>query len=115
MRVAALEKNLMEAIPPRNLDFSVGDTLTVKIRVREGEKDRFQNFEGVVIAIRRHQHYRGSFTVRNMKHRTERVFPNFSPMIEDIKVTRKGDVRRAKLYYLRNLRGKAARIREKVD
>ena len=94
--------------------FSPGDTVKVHQRVIEGNKQRIQVFEGVVIA-RRGSRSNASFTVRKVSYGigVERVFPLHSPNIEKIEVTREGKVRRAKLYYLRNRRGKAARIKEK--
>jgi large subunit ribosomal protein L19 len=95
-------------------DFAPGDTLRVSVRVREGDKERLQAFEGVCIA-RKGGGISETFTVRKVSSGVgvERVFPLHSPSIESIKVTRRGHVRRAKLYYLRALRGKAARIRER--
>lgn len=95
--------------------FGPGDTVTVHIKVQEGERERLQAFEGVVIA-RRNRGFNSSFTVRKVSYGegVERVFPLYSPSIARIEVKRKGDVRRAKLYYLRDLAGKAARIREKL-
>lgn len=96
-------------------DFRPGDTVTVHIRVQEGERERLQAFEGLVIA-RRNRGFNSSFSVRKVSYGegVERVFPLYSPSIAKIDVKRKGDVRRSKLYYLRDLAGKAARIREKV-
>ncbi len=96
-------------------DFSAGDTVTVNMWVREGERQRLQAFEGVVIA-RRNRGVNSAFTVRKVSHGTgvERVFQTYSPLIESIKIKRRGKVRRAKLFYLRNLEGKAARIKEKL-
>ena len=96
-------------------EFGPGDTLVVQVRVKEGERERLQSFEGVVIA-RKNRGLNSSFTVRKISHGegVERVFQTYSPMIGDIKVKRRGDVRRAKLYYLRGRTGKAARIREKI-
>ncbi|MEE4297317.1 MAG: 50S ribosomal protein L19 [Wenzhouxiangella sp.] len=96
-------------------DFSPGDTVVVNIWVREGERQRLQAFEGVVIA-RRNRGLNSAFTVRKISHGTgvERVFQTYSPLIESITVKRRGRVRRAKLFYLRNLEGKAARIKEKL-
>jgi large subunit ribosomal protein L19 len=96
-------------------DFSPGDTVAVHIKVQEGERERLQVFEGMVIA-RRNRGYNSSFTVRKNSYGegVERVFPLYSPTIGKIEVKRRGDVRRAKLYFLRELEGKAARIREKV-
>lgn len=95
-------------------EFRPGDTLKVSVKIKEGEKERVQAFEGVCLA-RRNRGLGSSFTVRKIASGVgvERVFPLFSPKIS-IEVVRKGDVRRAKLYYLRNLRGKAARISERV-
>jgi large subunit ribosomal protein L19 len=97
-------------IPP----FRAGDTLRVNVRVREGDKERLQAFEGVCIA-RRGSGVSQTFTVRKISSGVgvERIFPVHSPMIGDITVVRRGRVRRAKLYYLRNLTGKATRIKEK--
>ncbi len=96
-------------------EFGPGDTVVVQVRVREGERERLQAFEGVVIA-RRNRGFNSSFTVRKISHGegVERVFQTFSPLIHDISVKRRGAVRRAKLYYMRELRGKAARIKEKI-
>ena len=95
--------------------FAPGDTVRVQVRVKEGERERLQSFEGVVIA-RKNRGLNSSFTVRKISYGegVERVFQTHSPMIAGIEVRRRGDVRRAKLYYLRGLTGKAARIREKV-
>lgn len=95
-------------------DFSPGDTVRVFVRIREGDKERLQAFEGVVIA-RKHSGLRETFTVRKVSFGigVERIFPLHSPVIERIEVVRRGRVRRAKLYYLRNLRGKKARVRER--
>jgi large subunit ribosomal protein L19 len=94
--------------------FRPGDTLRVSVRIREGEKERLQAFEGVCIG-RKHGGISETFTVRKVSGGVgvERIFPLHSPIIESIKVVRQGSVRRAKLYYLRNLRGKAARIKER--
>jgi len=94
--------------------FSPGDSVRVHVKVKEGEKERIQVFAGVVIA-RRGGGSRETFTVRKISGGVgvERVFPLHSPMIERVEVDRRGDVRRAKLYYLRELKGKAARIEEK--
>jgi large subunit ribosomal protein L19 len=96
-------------------DFDPGDTVVVQIKVKEGERERLQAFEGVVIA-KRNRGLNSAFTVRKMSHGegVERVFQTYSPTVAEIQVKRKGDVRRAKLYYLRGLTGKAARIKEKV-
>ena len=96
-------------------DFSAGDTLTVQVRITEGSRTRLQAFEGVCIA-RSGAGLNESFTVRKISYGegVERVFPVFSPLVEEIIVKRKGRVRRAKLYYLRELRGKSARIAERT-
>ncbi|MEX2582999.1 MAG: 50S ribosomal protein L19 [Gemmatimonadota bacterium] len=95
-------------------DFRAGDTLRVNVRVREGDKERIQAFEGVCIA-KKHGGVNETFTVRKISSGigVERIFPLHSPMVASIDVVRRGRVRRAKLYYLRNLRGKAARIKER--
>jgi large subunit ribosomal protein L19 len=94
--------------------FRVGDSVKVHVKVREGEKDRIQVFQGIVIA-RKGGGTGSTFTVRKISDGVgvERVFPLFSPVIGKIEVVRHGKVRRAKLYYLRNLRGKAARVEER--
>ncbi|WP_342147687.1 50S ribosomal protein L19 [Rickettsiella endosymbiont of Aleochara curtula] len=96
-------------------DFRAGDTVAVKIKVKEGTRERLQSFEGVVIA-RRNRGFNSAFTVRKISHGegVERVFPLYSPLTASIEIKRRGDVRKAKLYHLRNLRGKAARIKEKL-
>ena len=96
-------------------EFAPGDTIVVSVKVKEGNRERLQAFEGVVIAIR-NRGLNSAFTVRKMSHGTgvERVFQTYSPLIDSVKVKRRGDVRRAKLYYLRGREGKAARIREKL-
>ena len=95
-------------------DFAPGDTVKVQVKVVEGEKERIQAFEGVVIR-KRGEGARASFTVRRISYGVgvERTFPLHSPMIERVQVVRRGDVRRSKLYYLRALSGKAARLKEK--
>lgn len=104
------QKEWMKDVPP----FRAGDTLRVAVRVREGDKERLQAFEGVCIA-RRGSGISETFTVRKISNGVgvERIFPVHSPMIANITVVRRGRVRRAKLYYLRHLTGKATRIREK--
>jgi large subunit ribosomal protein L19 len=96
-------------------DFSPGDTVVVQVKVIEGDRERMQAYEGIVIA-KRNRGFNSSFTVRKMSHGegVERVFQTYSPSISEIVVKRRGNVRRAKLYYLRDLSGKAARIEEKV-
>ncbi len=95
--------------------FAPGDTVVVSVVVKEGNRERQQAFEGVVIA-KRNRGLNSAFTVRKISHGegVERVFQTYSPMIADINVKRRGDVRRSKLYYLRGLTGKAARIKEKL-
>ena len=97
-------------------DFAPGDTVIVNVKVVEGERSRVQAYEGVCIA-RAGSGINQSFTVRKISYGegVERVFPLYSPMVDSIKVVRRGKVRRAKLYYLRGLRGKKARITEKQD
>ncbi|MBI1275483.1 50S ribosomal protein L19 [bacterium] len=97
-------------------DFAPGDTLKVNVRIIEGNNERVQAFEGLCIA-RHNDGINSSFTVRKISHGegVERVFPLYSPRLESIELVRRGEVRRAKLYYLRDRRGKSARIREKLD
>ena len=96
-------------------EFAPGDTINVHVRVIEGDKERIQQYQGVVIS-RRGSGASRTFVVRKISNGVgvERIFPDFSPKIAKIEVVRRGQVRRAKLYYLRNLRGKAARIKEKA-
>jgi len=96
-------------------EFSPGDTIVVSVKVKEGNRERLQAFEGVCIAIR-NRGLNSAFTVRKISHGTgvERVFQTHSPMIDSIKVKRRGDVRRAKLYFLRDREGRSARIKEKL-
>jgi len=96
-------------------DFGPGDTVRVQVRVKEGTRERLQAFEGVVIA-KRNRGLNSAFTVRKLSYGegAERVFQTHSPLIAGIEVKRRGDVRRAKLYYLRGRTGKAARIKEKI-
>ncbi len=105
------EEQMTRKIP----NFAPGDTVVVQVRVKEGERERLQAFEGVVIA-RKNRGLNSAFTVRKISHGegVERVFQTYSQGIADIEVKRRGDVRRAKLYYLRGRTGKAARIREKI-
>lgn len=95
--------------------FGPGDTVVVQVKVKEGNRERLQAFEGVVIA-KRNRGLNSAFTVRKMSHGegVERVFQTYSPAIDSIQVKRRGDVRRAKLYYLRERSGKSARIKEKL-
>ncbi|WP_421717548.1 50S ribosomal protein L19 [Algiphilus sp.] len=95
--------------------FRAGDTVEVKVKVKEGDRERLQAFEGVVIA-KRNRGLHSAFTVRKISHGegVERVFQTHSPQLAEILVKRRGDVARSKLYYLRNLRGKAARIKERL-
>jgi large subunit ribosomal protein L19 len=95
--------------------FAPGDTIVVQVKVKEGTRERLQAFEGVVIA-KRNRGINSSFTVRKISHGegVERVFQTYSPVVDSIELKRRGDVRRAKLYYLRGLTGKAARIKEKI-
>ncbi|MDD9805833.1 MAG: 50S ribosomal protein L19 [Gammaproteobacteria bacterium] len=107
-----IEAGMMNAEIP---DFAPGDTVVVQVKVREGSRERVQAFEGVVIA-RRNRGLNSSFTVRKISNGegVERVFQTYSPLIDGIRVKRRGKVRRAKLYYLRGRTGKAARVREKL-
>jgi len=95
--------------------FGAGDTVIVQVKVKEGTRERLQAFEGVVIA-KRNRGLNSSFTVRKISHGegVERVFQTYSPLVSEIQVKRRGAVRQAKLYYLRDLKGKAARIKEKL-
>ena len=112
--------NIIEEIEKQQLrddipEFNPGDTVAVRVRIREGGRERLQIFEGVVIAIK-NRGLNSSFTVRKISsgEGVERVFQTHSKVITEIKVKRRGDVRRAKLYYLRERSGKSARIKEKV-
>ena len=97
-------------------EFSPGDTVVVQVRVREGNRQRLQAFEGIVIG-KRSRGLNSAFTVRKMSHGVgvERTFQTHSPLIESIEVRRRGDVRQAKLYYLRERSGRSARIKEKLN
>jgi len=110
--IAELEAEQMSKDIPA---FSSGDTVVVQVKVKEGDRERLQAFEGVVIA-KRNRGLNSAFTVRKISNGegVERVFQTHSPMIGKIEVKRQGKVRRAKLYYLRGLTGKAARIKEKL-
>jgi large subunit ribosomal protein L19 len=112
--------NIIQEIDQQQLkqdfpEFSPGDTVVVQVRVKEGDRERLQAFEGVVLA-KRNRGINSAFTVRKISHGegVERVFQSHSPLIESVTVKRKGDVRQAKLYYLRGRTGKAARIKEKI-
>ncbi len=95
--------------------FGPGDTVVVNVKVKEGERERIQAFEGIVIAVR-NRGINSAFTVRKISYGegVERIFQTYSTMIDSINVKRRGDVRRSKLYYLRDRRGKSARIKEKL-
>ncbi|KPK40712.1 MAG: 50S ribosomal protein L19 [Gammaproteobacteria bacterium SG8_47] len=110
--IKQLESEQMKADVPA---FGAGDTVVVQVKVKEGERERLQAFEGVVIA-KRNRGLNSSFTVRKISNGegVERVFQTHSPAVDSITVKRRGDVRRAKLYYLRERRGKSARIKEKL-
>lgn len=111
--IQALEAERMQG--KKISDFAPGDAVVVQVKVKEGDRERIQAFEGIVIAIR-NRGLNSAVTVRKISHGegVERVFPIYSPMIENIQIKRRGHVRRAKLYYLRNLEGRKARIREKL-
>jgi large subunit ribosomal protein L19 len=108
----ALEKIEEQQMKKDLPQFRPGDTLRVHVKIKEGDKERIQVFEGTAVSLRRAKNH-STFTVRKISfgHGVERIFPLHSPVIEKIEVVRPGRVRRAKLYYLRKLRGKAARIR----
>jgi len=110
--IEAIEQEQMGKEIP---EFAPGDTVVVQVKVKEGNRERLQAFEGVVIG-KRNRGLNSSFTVRKISHGegVERVFQTYSPVVDSIKVKRRGDVRRAKLYYLRGRTGKAARIKEKI-
>ena len=110
-KIELLEKENIRLDLPR---FSAGDTVKVHVKIKEGEKERIQAFQGVVISKRRGSSH-ATFTVRKVSYGigVERIFPMHSPIIDKIEILTRGRVRRAKIYYLRKLRGKAARIREK--
>ena len=116
--IQQLEKEQAEKIAAKRTlpDFSPGDTVIVNVKVKEGDRTRVQAYEGVCIG-RSGGGLNESFTVRKISYGegVERVFPVHSPMIDSIKVVRRGKVRRAKLYYLRDRRGKSARIAERTD
>jgi len=110
--IEALEQEQMSKEIP---EFSPGDTVVVQVKVKEGTRERLQAFEGIVIA-KRNRGLNSAFTVRKISHGegVERVFQTYSPVVDSIEIKRRGDVRRAKLYYLRGRTGKAARIKEKI-
>jgi large subunit ribosomal protein L19 len=114
--IAELEAEQIKKLDKTIPEFQPGDTVVVNVRVKEGERTRVQAYEGVCIA-RAGSGLNESFTVRKISYGegVERVFPVHSPMIDSIKVVRRGKVRRAKLYYLRDRRGKSARIAERTD
>lgn len=116
--IEVLEQEQVQKISAgKRLDtFAAGDTVRVNVRIIEGSNERVQAFEGICIA-KKNRGLNSSFTVRKLSHGegVERIFPLYSPRIDSIERVRRGDVRRAKLYYLRGLTGKAARIREKMD
>ncbi|MGO4706603.1 50S ribosomal protein L19 [Microvirga sp. 2MCAF38] len=114
--IQQLEKEQIEKLGKTIPEFQPGDTVIVNVKVKEGDRSRVQAYEGVCIA-RSGGGIQESFTVRKISYGegVERVFPVFSPMIDSIKVVRRGAVRRAKLYYLRDRRGKSARIAERAD
>ena len=111
--IQQIEKDQMSKELP---DFGPGDTITVQVKIKEGDRERLQAFEGVVIGIRS-RGLNSSFTVRKISHGVgvERTFQTYSPLVDSVKLKRRGDVRQAKLYYLRDLAGRAARITEKLD
>lgn len=111
--IAQLEQEQMAKEIPV---FNPGDTVVVQVKVKEGNRERLQAFEGLVIAMR-NRGLNSAFTVRKISHGegVERVFQTYSPLIQEIKVKRRGDVRRAKLYYMRQRSGKSARIKEKIS
>jgi len=97
-------------------EFSPGDTVVVKVKIKEGDRERLQSYEGIVIA-KSNRGFNSSFTVRKISYGegVERVFQTYSPQIDSIKLKRRGDVRKAKLYHLRDLAGRKARIKEKIE
>ena len=114
--IAQIEAEQIASLGKEIPDFKAGDTVKVGYKVTEGTRSRVQNYEGVCIARKNGVGIAGSFTVRKISfgEGVERVFPLYSTNIESITVVRRGRVRRAKLYYLRSLKGKAARIKEKI-
>jgi len=112
-----LESEQIQKLDKSIPDFAAGDTIKVGYKITEGERTRIQNYEGVVICRKGGSSLAASFTVRKISfgEGVERVFPLYSPNIENVTVVRRGKVRRSKLYYLRHLRGKSARITERVN
>jgi len=110
--IAQIEAEQMQKELP---EFGPGDTVVVQVKVKEGTRERLQAYEGVVIG-KRNRALNSAFTVRKISHGVgvERTFQTYSPLVDSIQVKRRGDVRQAKLYYLRELSGKAARIKEKL-
>lgn len=111
--IEQIENAQMEKTLP---EFGPGDTIVVQVKIKEGDRERLQAFEGVVIG-RRNRGLNSSFTVRKISHGVgvERTFQAYSPQVDSVQLKRRGDVRQAKLYYLRELTGRAARITEKLD
>ena len=111
--ISQIEAEQMEKDVPA---FGPGDTVVVQVKVKEGSRERLQAFEGVVIG-KRNRGLNSAFTVRKVSHGVgvERTFQTYSPLVDSIEVKRRGDVRQAKLYYLRELSGKAARIKERLS
>jgi large subunit ribosomal protein L19 len=114
--IQKLEEEEIKRMGKKLTEFSPGDTVIVNVGVVEGERKRVQAYEGVVIA-KKNRGINSSFTVRKVSsgEGVERTFQTYSPLIDSIELKRKGDVRRAKLYYMRKLSGKGARIREKIE
>jgi len=114
--IQQLDAEAIAAVTKKIPEFGPGDTVEVKVKVKEGDRERLQAYEGVVIAVR-NRGINSAFTVRKIGANdigVERTFQTYSPQVAEIAVKRRGDVRRAKLYYLRDLTGKAARIKEKL-
>ncbi len=113
--VQAVEKTQLEKLNKTLPAFTTGDTVVVQVKVKEGTNERLQAFEGVVIG-KRNRGLNSSFTVRKTAHgvSVERAFQTYSPLVASVEIKRRGDVRKAKIYYLRDRSGKSARIREKV-
>ncbi|MGB0558955.1 MAG: 50S ribosomal protein L19 [Pseudohongiellaceae bacterium] len=111
--IQQIEKDQMSKELP---EFGPGDSVVVQVKIKEGDRERLQAFEGVVIG-KRSRGLNSSFTVRKISHGVgvERTFQTFSPIVDSVKLKRRGDVRQAKLYYLRELTGRAARISEKLE